>query len=194
MVPAAKLPEASLLTIVEAVFALVAALARFAPEATLVEVTPPTVETTVADWVPVTSPDSEPEKLVEVTAVVALVAFPDKVAVIVPAAKFPEASLRTIVEGVLSAVELFARPDPVATEEAVDPPTSETTVADCVPVTSPDREPVKLVELVALPMRVAVMVPAEKLPDESLDTIAFGVAALVAVVAELATFPAVEMV
>jgi hypothetical protein len=49
MVPAEKLPDASLLTIVEAVLALVAALAKFAPEATFAAVTPPTVETTVAD-------------------------------------------------------------------------------------------------------------------------------------------------
>jgi hypothetical protein len=49
MVPAAKLPEASLLTIVEAVFRFVEALARFAPEATFAAETPPTVETTVVD-------------------------------------------------------------------------------------------------------------------------------------------------
>jgi hypothetical protein len=48
-VPAEKSPDASLLTIVEAVLALVAALARLAPEATFAAVTPPTVETTVAD-------------------------------------------------------------------------------------------------------------------------------------------------
>jgi hypothetical protein len=49
MVPAEKLPDASLLTIVEAVLRFVDALARFAPEAIFAAVTPPTVETTVAD-------------------------------------------------------------------------------------------------------------------------------------------------
>ena len=41
---------------------------------------------------------------------------------------------------------------------------------------------------------VAVMVPAEKFPLESRDTMALAVLALVAVVAELLTFPAVAMV
>ena len=39
-----------------------------------------------------------------------------------------------------------------------------------------------------------MIVPAEKFPDESRATIALGVFALVAVVAEFATLPAVEMV
>ena len=47
---------------------------------------------------------------------------------------------------------------------------------------------------VTLPVRFAVIVPAEKLPDESRATIALAVLALVAVVAEFATLPAVEMV
>jgi len=46
----------------------------------------------------------------------------------------------------------------------------------------------------AAPVKLAVMVPAEKLPELSRATIAFAVLALVAVVAELATLPAVEMV
>jgi hypothetical protein len=127
MVPALKLPDASLFTIVETVFALVAALARFAPDATFAAVTPPTVETTVADWVPVTSPAREPEKFVEVVAVVA---FPDKVAVMVPAEKLPEASLRTIAEAVFKFVAAFASTEPEATLAAVCPPTEDTTVAD----------------------------------------------------------------
>ena len=46
----------------------------------------------------------------------------------------------------------------------------------------------------ACPVRLAVMVPAEKLPDASRATIALAVLALVAVVAELATLPVVEIV
>src|SRR6266852_5015574 len=46
----------------------------------------------------------------------------------------------------------------------------------------------------AAPVKLAVIVPAEKLPDPSRDTMAFAVFALVAVVAELATFPAVLIV
>ena len=70
-------------------------------------------------------------------------------------------------------------------------------------MTSPDNEPVKLVAVVAvvevvavvaLPFKLAVIVPAEKLPDASRATIAFAVLALVAVVAEFATLPAVEIV
>jgi hypothetical protein len=105
----------------------VAALARFAPEATFAAVTPPTVATTVADWVPVTFPEREPEKLVEVVAVVA---FPDRVAVMVPAEKLPDASLRTIVEAVLAEVAALARVTPAATLAAVCPPTEDTVVDD----------------------------------------------------------------
>src|ERR1044071_8708149 len=47
---------------------------------------------------------------------------------------------------------------------------------------------------VTLPVRFAVIVPAEKLPDASRLTIAFAVLAFVAVVAELATLPAVLIV
>jgi hypothetical protein len=46
----------------------------------------------------------------------------------------------------------------------------------------------------ALPVKFAVIVPAEKLPDASRATMALAVLALVAVVAELATLPAVEIV
>jgi hypothetical protein len=48
MVPALKFPEASLFTIVLAVLASVAALAKFAPEAMFAADTSPTVLTTVA--------------------------------------------------------------------------------------------------------------------------------------------------
>ena len=74
MVPALKLPEASRWTIVFGVLVLVAALAAVTPLATLAADCPPTVETTVAFWVPVTSPASDPEKLFAVVALVALVA------------------------------------------------------------------------------------------------------------------------
>src|SRR5260221_154002 len=47
---------------------------------------------------------------------------------------------------------------------------------------------------VTLPVRFAVIVPAEKLPELSRATIALTVLELVAVVAELATLPAVEIV
>jgi hypothetical protein len=55
---------------------------------------------------------------------------------------------------------------------------------DACPVTLP----------VTLPVKFALMVPAEKLPEESRATIVFAVFKLVAVVAELATFPDVEIV
>ena len=51
-----------------------------------------------------------------------------------------------------------------------------------------------MVAVVALPLKFAVIVPAEKLPDASRETIAFAVLALAAVVAEFATLPAVEIV
>jgi hypothetical protein len=75
----------------------------------------------------------------------------------------------------------------------------EMEVADCVPVTSPPNEPVNDAEEpdtspVTLPMRAADTVPAEKLPEASLATMAEAVFKLVAVVAELLTFPAVEIV
>ena len=56
---------------------------------------------------------------------------------------------------------------------ADDPPTLFTTVALCTPVTSPDNDPEKEtldVAVVALPVRLAVIVPALKLPLESRNT------------------------
>lgn len=135
---------------------------------------PPTKLTAVEDWVPVTSPDKEPEKLAAVPAVVADVAFPLKLAVMVPAEKLPEASLRTTVEAELALVAELASETPEATLAADCPPTEETTVADWVPVTFPERDPEKLtakVALLAVPVKLAVTVPAEKLPDASLRTI-----------------------
>jgi hypothetical protein len=57
---AEKLPEASRLTIVEAVFAFVAAFARFAPDATFAAVTEPTVATVGFGYVPERSPPADP--------------------------------------------------------------------------------------------------------------------------------------
>jgi hypothetical protein len=60
--------------------------------------------------------------------------------------------------------------------------------------------PVRLAALVAdvavdaFPLKLAVIVPAEKLPLASRATIALAVLELVAVVAELDTLPAVEIV
>ena len=97
----------------------------------------------------------------------------------------------------MALVAAFAKTVAAATFAAVCPPTELTTVALCVPVTSPDNDPLKLVAVVAvvaLPLKFAVIVPAEKLPDASRATIALAVLALVAVVAEFATLPAVEIV
>ena len=95
-----------------------------------------------------------------------VVALPLKDAVIVPAEKLPEASLKTIVEPVLGVaavmVALFAW---LVIVPAV--------VAD--------------VAVVALPDNAAVIVPAEKLPEASRATIAEAVLRLVAVVFAFAT-------
>lgn len=76
---------------------------------------------------PVTSPDSEPVKLVAEPAVVA---FPSRSAVTTPAEKFPDASLLTRVEGASASVAALARATPKATDAAVCPPTRATEVAD----------------------------------------------------------------
>jgi hypothetical protein len=198
IIPAAKLPDASRFTSVLAVSKLVAAFAAAVAAATFAAVWPPTVLTTVALCVPVTSPLNDPVKFVELVAVVAVVALPLKFAVIVPAAKLPDASRFTSVLTVSALVAAFAAVVAVATFAAVWPPTVLTTVALCVPVTSPLNDPVKfvavvavvaVVALVAFPVKFAVIVPAEKLPDESRATIVLAVFPLVAVVAEFATNP-----
>src|SRR5579863_10017000 len=124
-------------------------------------------------------------------------ALPVKFAVIVVALKLPDASRLTIALFVSALVAALANTVAAATFAAVCPPTKLTTVALCVPVTSPASEPEKLPALVAvaaLPFKLAVMVPAEKLPDASRNTIVLGLLLLVAVVAEFATLPAVEIV
>ena len=52
----------------------------------------------------------------------------------------------------------------------------------------------RVLAVVAVPLSAAEMVPAEKLPLASLATLALAVFALVAVVAELDTFPDVDIV
>ena len=88
IVPAEKLPEASRATMVEPVLALVAL--------------DDTVKVWAEDPLNVADPDSPVPDVASVrlletcVAVVAVVAFPDKAAVIVPALKLPDASRNTI--------------------------------------------------------------------------------------------------
>ena len=121
----------------------------------------------------------------------------ESVTLTAPAAKLPDASRLTIVLAVFRLVAALANTVAAATFAADCPPTKLTTVAPCVPVTSPSNEPEKLVAVVAvvaLPLKLAVIVEAEKFPDASRATIALTVFALVAVVAEFATLPAVLIV
>jgi hypothetical protein len=103
MVPALKLPEASRATMVDPVFAFVA-----------FDVT---VKVALPDWLAVNV--CEPDRpvpdtfivrvpLLTLAAVVAVVALPLKLAVIVPALKLPEASRATRVEAVFAFVALVA--------------------------------------------------------------------------------------
>ncbi len=103
-------------------------------------------------------------------------AVPVKDAVIVPALKFPEASRATIVEAVFALVALDDTVN-VWAEEPLNVAEPESPV--------PDVARVRLLDTcVAVPLNVAVMVPALKLPEASRATMADGVFALVAVVAE----------
>ena len=118
---------------------MVAALAATAPLATLATDCPPTVLTTVASCVPLTSPTKLPLKFVAVVAVVALVAevaevaevavvaLPLKFAVIVPALKFPDASRFTMVFTVFS---LVAASKIVLSAEDINP-AFETVAFEC---------------------------------------------------------------
>ncbi len=211
IVPAVRLPAPSRRTMVFGAFAFVAEFAAMAPLATFAAGSLPTFATTVAACDPVTSPPSVPVNVVDELADVAL---PARSAVIVPAAKFPDVSRRTIVLAVLASVAAFAAVAPAATFAALWPPMFASTVALCVPVTSPPRLPVKLaavvavvaviavvaeaadvadVAVVALPDRFPVIVPATKSPAPSRRTIAFATFAPVALFAAavpLATLPA----
>jgi chromate transport protein ChrA len=119
------------------------------------------------------------------------------VTLIALAEKLPDPSRLTIAFAVLALVAALASTVAAATLAAVCPPTKLTTVAPCVPVTSPTNDPEKLVAelaVVALPLKFAVIVLAAKSPDASRDTMVFAVFTLVAVVAEFATFPALLIV
>ena len=93
----------------------------------------------------------------KLVALVAVEAFPLKLAVIVPARKLPLASLKTTADAVLALVGAI-------------PLILVTVVAPCVPLTSPMSPPVKLVDVTAFPFKLAVIVPARKLPLASLNT------------------------
>jgi hypothetical protein len=123
-----------------------------------------------------------------VLAVVAVVAFPVREAVMVPAEKLLDPSLLTIALAVLAEVAALPRTAAAPTFAPVWPPTEDTTVAPDVPVTSPTNAPeiaAADVAVVALPVSVAVMVPAEKLPEPSRWTRVEGVLAEVAVCARV---------
>jgi hypothetical protein len=138
IVPAMKLPDASRRTIAFGVLLFVAPLAALTPAATFAAVTPPTDVTVVAPWVPAMSPEKVPVKLVALLAVVAL---PSRVAVMIPALKLPDPSRRTNLPGVFASVAALAAPAPAAMLAAGWPAICETTVALCVPVTSPEKFP-----------------------------------------------------
>lgn len=151
-----------------------------------------------------------PELNWEAFRAVRLAPLPLKVAVIVLAARFPRLSrlTRLLGEAVLEA--LLAALTPEAMLLAETPPTLKTTVADWGPTTSPTSEPVKLVAVEAvvavlalvavtavaavaalvaveaLPFKEAVIMPAEKLPDESRLTMAPAALALDAPLAAVA--------
>jgi hypothetical protein len=206
MVPAEKLPDESRATIALAVFALVAVVAEFATLPAVLMVA--NFESAIAaddeiSALTINELDNNPAALLCTTPaplngiIVAVLLITVSVILIKPAAKLPLASRLTIVLAVSRLVAAFASTVAAATFAADCPPTVLTTVALCVPVTSPDNDPEKLVAVVAvvaLPLKLAVIVPAEKLPDESRATMSFAVFALVAVVAEFATLPAVLMV
>ena len=182
MVPAEKLPLASRATMVLAVFALVAALALVAPWATFAALTPPTWETTVAVWLPVTSPASAPVKLLAVVAVAAVVAEAALVAVFALPVKLPE---NTPARKLLALVATTTPAKLFVPAKALVPLSSGMLAESCASETLPLRF-AAVVAVAALPARFAVMVPAEKLPLASPATRALGVFALVAALAALA--------
>ena len=122
-------------------------------------------------------------------AVVALVALPLNAAVIVPALKFPEASLATIVDTVFAEVALEVTvnvvaepPLKVVEPERPVPEVARVKVFGVLAVTVILVEPLKETPLIvlavcnvvaveALPVKAAVIVPALKFPEASLATI-----------------------
>jgi hypothetical protein len=136
-------------------------------------------------------------------------ALPVKAAVIVPAVKFPLASRATIALAVFAlvavvaelltfdAVEIVASLVSTMPADALMSALTITPAAILVALPTEVTSPVKLALVVtvdALPVKEAVIVPALKSPDASRATIALAVFADVAVVAELLTFKAVEIV
>jgi hypothetical protein len=136
-------------------------------------------------------------------------AVPVKAAVIVPAVKFPLASRATIALAVFAdvavvaelltfdAVEIVASLVSTMPADALMSASTITPAAIAVALPTEVTSPVKLALVVtvdALPVKEAVIVPALKFPDASRATMADAVFAFVAVVAELLTFKAVEIV
>src|SRR5437879_1288522 len=102
--------------------------------------------------------------------------YTPSVILITCAEKLPVPSRFTIVLAVFAFVAALAATVAVLTLLAVLPPTVLTIVVPFVPVTSPTNDPEHLVAVaavVALPLKAAVMVPAEKLPEPSRTTISF---------------------
>ena len=94
--------------------------------------------------------------------------------VMLPAEKLPLTSRLTMVLAVLALVAALAALAPAATFAAVCPPTLETTVMPCVPVTSPLRLPEKLfavVAVAALPLMLMAAVPNLNLLDSNPSTL-----------------------
>jgi hypothetical protein len=130
------------------------------------------------DWYAI-DPVAPPAKLVAVVAVVALVALvavvalPLNAAVIVPAAKLPEASRATTLEAVFVVVASTANVRAAA-------PVNVPALVKYVPAVKAFATCVAVVAVVALPLKAAVTVPAVKFPDASRATIAEAVFADVA--------------
>ena len=114
--------------------------------------------------------------------VVTVEAFPFKAAVIVPALKLPEPSRATIVDAVFALVALDVTVNVALVDwlavKVCDP---DRPVPDTFMVSVPLLTLAAVVAVLALPFRLAVMVPALKLPDASRAT------TLLAVLAEVAS-------
>lgn len=153
-VPAEKLPEPSLRTIVELVFEAVAVVDAFVIEAQ--------VRFPLAAIVVAYVSEAQSEGLA--ANAVAVEEFPVRVAVTVPAEKFPDPSLRTIVELVFDAVAVV---EAFVIEAHVKLPLAAIVVAYVFDAQS-DGSEARAVDVDALPVSAAVIVPAEKLPEPSL--------------------------
>ncbi len=180
IVPALKLPEPSRATMAPAVLAFVA-----------FDVT---VNVALPDWLAVNVCDPDrpvPDTfivsvpLLTLDAVVAVDALPFKAAVIVPALKLPEPSRATMAPAVLAFVAFdvtvnVALPDWLAVN-VCDP---DRPVPDTFIVSVPLLTLEAVVAVVAFPLKLAVIVPALKLPEASRATMVDAVLAFVAVIHE----------